>query len=124
MDHLGSWSRNKYLQRDLLELLGTMQTHSPEAIQILVIQIRDQETYTSDAAIEALVRVGEPSAAALEAEFPNLEEPYKQIRILKIFRLWGHAARPHLPWLRARLADTQSPLVKDALEDTIEAISQ
>jgi len=123
LSHQSSYGANRYLQHDLLELLGTLQTRSPEGIQLLVSHLGHLESYLADAAIEALVHVGEPAVAVLEAAFPTFEEPYKQIRVLKVFQWRGRAAKAHLPWLRARLEEATSPLVKDALEDAIEAVS-
>jgi len=123
-EHGNEWdSRNKYLQHDLLELLGTMQTRNPESIQVLLRYLKDIESYVADVVIEALARIGEPAVPALKAEFPRIEEPYKQIRVIQVFQRRGKAARPHLPWLKARLAEAKSPHVKDALEDAIDAIS-
>jgi len=121
----GTWDgRNKYLQHDLLGLLGTLQTRNPEAHALLILYLRDIESYLADEAGLALARIGEPAASALKAELPKLEEPYKQIRVIKVFHLRGKAAQPHLPWLKSILDTTKSPYVHDAAEDAIEAISK
>jgi hypothetical protein len=124
-ENKGSWdSRNKYLQHDLLGLLGSMRTRNPEAHAALIRFLQDLESYVADEAILALASVGEPAAGALKAEFPRIEEAYKQMRVLKIFQLRGKAAAAHLPWLKAILEGTKSPHVRDAAEDAIEAVTK
>ena len=109
-ENKGSWdSRNKYLQHDLLGLLGSMRTRNPEAHAALIRFLLDLESYVADEAILALASVGEPAAGALKAEFPRIEEAYKQMRVLKIFQLRGKAAAAHLPWLKAILEGHQVP---------------
>jgi hypothetical protein len=121
----GDWDdQNKYLRHDLLGLLGTMQTHNPEAHAVLIHYLQDIESYVADEAVLALANIGEPAAAALKAEFPKIEEPYKQIRVIKVFRLRGKAATPHLPWLKNVFQTTKSPYVKDAAEDAMDAIAK
>jgi hypothetical protein len=114
--------QDKYVLHDLLELLGALGTRNPEAIKVLVRYLGDQEPYLAEAAVGALALVGEPAVPDLQAEFPRLQEPSKKIRIIKVFRLRGHEARPHLDWMNAKLKETDSSYVKDALEDAIEAV--
>jgi hypothetical protein len=124
-ENKGDWDdRNKYLQHDLLGLLGTMRTRNPEAHKVLIHHLQSLESYVADEVIVALVAIGEPAAAALKAEFPHIEEAYKQMRVLKVFQLRGKAASPHLPWLKSILAATKSPYVRDAAEDAIDAITK
>jgi len=66
--------------------------------------------------------VGEAAVPDLQAEFSRLQEPYKKVRVVKVFQLRGHEARPHLAWLKAKLKETDSSYVRDALEDALEAI--
>jgi TolB-like protein len=121
----GDWDgRNKYLQHDLLGLLGTLQTRNPEAHRLLFHQLLSLESYVADEAILALVSIGEPAATLLKSEFPGIEEAYKQMRVLKVFQLRGKAAALHLPWLKAILESTRSPHVRDAAEDAIDAIAK
>ena len=114
--------QDRYVLHDLLELLGAMGTRNPEAIKLLVRYLGDQESYLAEAAVGSLAQVGEPAVAGLQAEFPRLAEPYKKIRVVQVFQLRGHQARPHLAWLNAKLKETDSSYVKDALEDAIEAV--
>jgi len=124
-ENKGSWdSRNKYLQHDLLGLLGSMQTRTPDAHRVLVHFLLDLESYVADEAVLALAAIGEPAAGALKAEFPRIEEAYKQMRVLKVFQLRGKAAAAHLPWLKAVLEDTTSPHVRDAAEDALDAVAR
>lgn len=121
----GTWDgRYKYLQHDLLGLLGSLQTRTPEAHALLIHYLKDIESYVADEAVLALSRIGDPAAGALKEAFPTIEEAYKQIRVIKVFHLRGKAAQPHLPWLNAVLQNTPSPYVRDAAEDAIEAISK
>jgi hypothetical protein len=117
-------SQNKYLQHDLLGLLGAMRTRNPEAHRMLIHYLQDLESYVADESGLALAAIGEPAAAALKAEFPRIEEAYKQIRVIKIFQLRGKAAASHLPWLKSVMGATKSPYVRDAAEDAIDAISK
>lgn len=121
----GTWEgRYKYLQHDLLGLLGTLQTRNPEAHTLLIHYLKDIESYVADEAVLALSRIGDPAAGALKEAFPRIEEAYKQIRVIKVFHLRGRAAQAHLPWLKSVLETTKSPYVRDAAEDAIEAISK
>ena len=117
-----SLSRDIYLQHDLVVLFGGMGTRNPETLQALAHHLDDLDSYVADVAVEALARLGEPAVPVLKAAFPRLEQPYKQMRVVKVFRLRGHGARAHLPWLKARLEEAKSPFVKGALEDAIETI--
>lgn len=116
--------QSKYLQHDLLGLLGAMRTRNPEAHRLLIQQLMSLESYVADEAILALAAIGEPAAAALKEEFPRIEQAYKQMRVLKVFQLRGRAAAPHLPWLKSILEGTKSPYVRDAAEDAIDAIGR
>lgn len=121
----GTWDgRYKYLQHDLLGLLGTLQTRNPDAHTLLIVYLKDIESYLADEAVLSLARIGEPAAEALKLAFPKIEEPYKRIRVIKVFHLRGRSAQAHLPWLKSILATTDSPYVRDAAEDAIEAIGK
>lgn len=113
---------DRYLQYNLLSLLGAMRTGNPEAHRLMLISLLSSESYVADEAVLALAGVGEPAAAALKAGFPKIEEAYKQVRVLKVFQLRGKSAAPHLPWLKSVMDAAESPYVKNAAEDAIDAI--
>jgi hypothetical protein len=116
--------QNKYLQHDLVGLLGAMQTRNPEAHRLLINQLMSIESYIADEAILALASIGDPASGALKAEFPKISEAYIQIRVIKVFQLRGKAAAKHLPWLKSILDTTKSHYVRDAAEDAIDAIAK
>ena len=119
-----SRTEDRYLQHDLIGLLGAMRTASPEAHRLMIEQLVGQESYISEEAAPALAAVGEPAAAALKAEFPKLEESYRKVAILKVFQLRGKSAAKDLPWLKSVLAEAPDKYVKNAAEDAIEAVSK
>lgn len=108
--------------RDLFGLLGSMRTADSEAISVLLHGLQDQESFLADAAVEALAQIGEPAVPALKQAFPEFQEPYKQMRVLKVFQLRGPAAAAHRPWLRSVMAAARSPHVHDAAEDALDAL--
>lgn len=122
-ENKSSWDgQNKYVQHDLIGLLGSMETRNPDAHAMLIKHLKSIESYVADEAVLALSHIGEPAAPALKAEFPKIEEAYKQMRVLKVFHLRGKAAAAHLPWLTTIFQTSPSPHVRDAAEDAIEAI--
>ena len=116
-------SSGKGAKHDLLGLLGDMQTKNPEAHGVLINYLSDIDSYVADEAVLALVKIGEPAAAALKAEFPKIDKGYKQMRVIKVFQLRGKSAAQHLPWLKSVMTTTKFPHVRDAAEDAIDAIS-
>lgn len=110
------------LRRGLLGLLGSMRSANPEAHRLLIRALDEQDSWLADEAVRSLVQIGEPAARALEAEFPRLDAPYKQLRVLKVFQQRGPAAAAHLPWMKTVQATATSPLVKAAAEDVIAAM--
>ena len=114
---------DKLLRHDLLALLGAMRTGDPEAHRLMILNLSSIESYVADEAVLALAECGEPAAAALMAEFPKLEEAYRQARVLKVFQLRGKSAARHLPWLKSVMGAAASPYVKNAAEDAIDAVT-
>ena len=71
-----SRSDDRYFTHDLISLLGAIKSADPEAHRLFIGQLLDSDSYVADEAVAALAAIGAPTAPALKAAFPKVEESY------------------------------------------------
>lgn len=109
------------LQWSLVRSLGYINSGNQESIAILIEHLRPYPRRVSAEAADALSAMGKTALPYLINALPK-EEVSTQIRIVKIFRMQGKDARSAVPVLNALYSKTGNRLLRDEIEDTLEAL--
>lgn len=116
-------SQVKYHVREVLDFLASHGTRDPEAHRLMIRHLGSLENVVSDGAMLALARLGGVVIPALQGAYGKQEHLVK-MRMAEVFRTMGPAARPALPWLRARMEEKESSHLAIAFEDAIAKIER
>lgn len=116
-----SQSGSTNLKWSLITVLGNIKTKNPEALDMLIKALADNDYEVPDHAMAALAKIGRPALGPLENSFGPAED-FVKIRIVKTLAKMGKDAASEVPFLKSRLQIIENSAVRDEIEDAIEKL--
>jgi hypothetical protein len=111
------------LRWSLIAVLGNIKTKTPEALDLLIEALSDNDYKIPDYAMQSLAKIGKPAIIPLRAAFDSSED-FIKIRIVKTFALMGKEASAEIAFMKTRLGAAKNPAVRDEIEDALEKIEK
>ncbi len=118
-----SQSGSTNLRWSLINILGNIKTKNPEALDLLIKALADNDYEVPDHAMKALAKIGRPVLGPLMNSFGPAED-FVKIRIVKTLAIMGKEAASEIPFLQTQLRTAQNPALHDEIEDTIEKLGR
>jgi TolB-like protein len=113
-----------YYHSDLINLLtgsGTSDTRIHR--QIISCLVDKDNRVRADSAITAIGRMGKPILQSLRKTYETANES-AQLQIMKAIGKMGSEAKGELPWIQAKRSGTNSQVLKDQIDDTIDLVNR
>jgi TolB-like protein len=118
-----SQSGSTNLRWSLINILGNIKTKSPEALDVLIKALADNDYEIPDHAMKALAKIGRLAMGPLKDSYGSAED-FVKIRIVKTLAIMGKEAASEVPFLRTQLRTAQNHAVHDEIEDAIEKLER
>jgi TolB-like protein len=111
------------LRWSLINVLGNIKTKNPEALDVLIKALADNDYEVPDHAMKALAKIGRPAIGPLKDSYGPAED-FVKIRIVKTLAIMGKEAASEIPFLRTQLRRAENHDVHDEIEDAVEKLEQ